>query len=78
MIGGLDDVQVVLDHDDGVAVIDQEIHDPEQFADVVEVEPSRGFIQHVERAARGGFGQLAAELDSLASPPDRVGLGWPS
>ena len=40
----LDDLQVVLDHQDGVAGIGQAVQDMKELADVVEVQSGRRFI----------------------------------
>ena len=47
MIGRLDYVQVVLDHDDGVALLDEFVEHVEELPGVLEVEARRGFIQYV-------------------------------
>ena len=41
-VGPLDDVEVMLDHDDGVTRIDQAVEYLDQDPDVVEVEAGRG------------------------------------
>src|SRR5262245_41679660 len=50
-VGGLDDVEVVLDHDHGVAGVDEAGEDVEELADVVEVEAGGGLVEDVERPA---------------------------
>jgi diacylglycerol O-acyltransferase / wax synthase len=47
-VGGLDDVEVVLDHDDRVALVDQAVQHVEQLADVVEVQPGGRLVEDVE------------------------------
>src|SRR6202035_3170883 len=47
-VGGFDDVEVVLDDDDGVPAVDQPAQHPEQFADVLEMQPGGRLIQHVD------------------------------
>src|SRR6266852_1205895 len=39
VVGGLDDVEVMLDDENGVARVDQTIQHPEEPLDVVEVQP---------------------------------------
>src|SRR6185369_433553 len=50
-VGGLDDVEVVLDHDDRVAVVAQAMQHLEQLLDVVEVQSRRRLVEDVQRAA---------------------------
>ena len=64
-VGGLDDVEVVLDDDDGVARVDQALEDRQQHADVLEMEAGGRFIQDVEGLAGIPFGQFAGQLDTL-------------
>ncbi len=52
-VGGLDDVEVVLDHDHGVAGVDQAVEHFEQLADVLEVEAGGGLVEDVEGLAGG-------------------------
>ena len=61
----LNDIEVVLDDDDGVAVVAEAVQNIEQLLDVVEMEPRGGLVQDVERPAGVAFAELAAELDPL-------------
>ena len=51
---------------------------PQELADVLEVQAGGGLVEDVERVAGGALVQLGASLIRWASPPDRVGAGWPS
>ena len=64
-VGGLDDVEVVLDHQDGVALVDQAGQHAEQLADVLEVQAGRRLVEDVDGAAGRALLQLAGELDAL-------------
>ena len=64
-VGGLDDIQVVFDDDDGVAVIAQPVQDQQQLFDVVEVQAGGGFIEDVQRVAGIALGQFARKLHPL-------------
>ena len=46
-IRGLDDVEIVLDHDHGVAGVDQVVEHLEELADVLEVEAGGGLVEDV-------------------------------
>ena len=65
VVGGFDDLQIVLDDNDGVAGVDQSVEDFEEFADVFEMQAGGGLIQDVEGAAGGAFGEFLGEFDAL-------------
>ena len=65
MIGALDDVELVLDHDDGVALVDQLLQHVEQLPRVLEVEPGGRLVEDVDGAAGAAAGQLLRQLDPL-------------
>ena len=48
MVGAFDDVEVVLDDEEGVAVIDEALEDDEEALDVGEVEASGGLVEDEE------------------------------
>ena len=56
VVGVADDVEIVLDDDDGVAEIGEPVEDFEQLADVVEVEAGGGLVEQVEGASGLAFG----------------------
>ena len=64
-VGALDHVRVVLDHQYGVAAVDQPVQDRQQVPHVGEVQAGGGLVQDVERAPGGRPGQFAGELDAL-------------
>src|SRR3546814_4728904 len=51
-VGGLDDLEVVLDDQHGVALVDQCLQHLQQLLHVVEVEAGGRLVENVERAAR--------------------------
>lgn len=67
MVGGSDDVGVVLDDDDGVAAVEEGAEGGEEFLDVVEVEAGGGLVEDEE----DGFVGLAG-----ASGGTGTGWGW--
>ena len=71
----LHDVEVVLDHDDGVAAVGQPLQDAEQVLDVREVEAGRRLVEDVERAAGRPPRQLGGELDALRLAAGELGRG---
>ena len=64
-VSGLDDIQVVLDHDDGVAVVAQAVQDREQLRDVVKVQAGCGLVENVQRFSGVALGEFARKLDAL-------------
>ena len=64
-VGGLDDVEVVLDDEDRVAAVDQPMEDLEQLLDVGEVEAGRRLVEDVQRPAGRPPRELGRELDAL-------------
>ena len=64
-VGGLDDVEVVLDDDDGVAGVGQAVEHAEEPVDVLEVQAGGRLVEDVERLAGGAAAELLGELDAL-------------
>ena len=50
VVGGADDVGVVLDDEDGVAEIAELFHDADELGGVARVQADGGFVEDVERA----------------------------
>src|SRR5713226_8406086 len=74
-VGLLDDVEVVLDDEYGIAEIDEALQDVEKFSNVVEVQAGSGLVKDVERAAGLALGKLAGELDALGFAAGKSGGG---
>ena len=74
-VGCTDDVRVVLDDNDGVALIDKLAEHIEQDADVLEMQACGGFVEDVERASRVATGKLCGKLHALALSA-RKGIAW--
>ena len=73
------DVEVVLDHDDRVAGVDEPVQLAQQQRDVGGVQPGRRLVEQVERVAAAGPLQLGGELDALRlAAADSSVAGWPS
>ena len=89
-VGGLDDVEVVLDDEEGAAAFDELAEGGEELGDVVEVEAGGGLVEDVEGAAaalwprcrsalrvvmRAGGGEVRGELDALGFAAGERGGG---
>src|SRR5437879_11617232 len=64
-VGLLDDVEVVLDDQHGVAEVDEPLQNVEKFSYVIEVQSCGGLVEDVERAAGLALGEFARQLDAL-------------
>src|SRR5713226_8574475 len=74
-VGLLDDVEMVLDDEHGVAEINEALQNGEQFSNVVEVQAGGGFIENVKRAAGLALGKLAGQLNALGFTAGKSGGG---
>ena len=75
VVGVADDVEVVLDDDDGVAEVGEAVEDFEELADVVEVEAGGGLVEEIEGAAGLALAELAGELHALGFAAGERGGG---
>src|SRR3954471_2841104 len=64
-ISRLDDVQIVFDDHDGIALVAQPMQDVEQLRYVVEMQPGRRLIEDVQRPSGRTLRQLTCELYTL-------------
>ena len=77
-VGGLDDVQVVLDDQHRVARVHQALQHLDELADVVDVQAGGRLVQDVEGLARLlALAARSASFTRCASPPESVVAGWP-
>ena len=75
-IGDLDDIHVVFDDQDGIAVVNQSLQDLDQFMDVSRVQTNRRLIQDIKRPARGDAEALC-QLDALRFAAGKGRAGCP-
>ena len=66
MVGHLDDIEIMLNDDDGVALVDEPLQNIEEDADVLEVQARRGFVEDKDGAPRITFRKLSGEFHTLA------------
>ena len=64
-VGGLHDVEIVLDDDDSIAGIDEFMEHFEQFLHILKVQACGRLIEDIEGAAGGAFGEFLGKLDAL-------------
>src|SRR5690554_1441974 len=66
----------MLDHEDGIAELDEPLKDLEEALDIFKMKPRRRLIEEIERLAGFALCELAAELDALrlATAQRRRGL----
>ena len=77
-IGRFDNVQVVLNDNDSVALFDQRVEHFEQLAHVLEVQPGGGLVEDVERLPVARRLSSLASFTRWASPPESVVACWPT
>src|ERR1700724_836326 len=77
VVGGLNDLEVVLDDDDRVASVSETTQHRKQFLDVVEVEPRRRLIEDVERAPGRAAREFLRQLDALRFATGKCRRGLP-
>jgi hypothetical protein len=65
VIRRLDNVEVVLDDHDRIAVIHELVQDVEQLVSVIEVQPGRWLVEDVKSAAGPAARELLGELHAL-------------
>src|SRR5436305_15276816 len=65
VVGGLDDIEVVLDDEQRAASFNERAEGREQFVDVVEVEARGRLVEDVERARARALREIRGELDAL-------------
>ena len=75
VVGLTDDVEVVLDDDDGIAAIDEATEHLYEDADVLEMETGGGLVEDVEGLAGVFLGELGSELDALTLTARKGGGG---
>jgi len=66
IIGRLDDIQIVFDHNDGIAGIRQTLQHVDQLVHIRNVQPGCRFIENIDRSARGAAGKLGGKLHALS------------
>src|SRR5450432_1189555 len=72
-VRGLDDIEVVLDDDDRVAVVAQPVQHRQQQVDVVEVQARGGLVEDEERTSGVAFRKLEGKLHALRFAPGERG-----
>ena len=71
----LDDVEVVLDDQDGISQIGEAVQDVEEFFYVVEMQAGGGLVENIKCAAGLAFGKFLGELDALGFAAGERGGG---
>lgn len=68
-VGALEDVQVVLDDHDGVALAEQGVERVQELGHVMHVQACGGFVEHEQRVPLTvAPGQESGQLDALGLP----------
>ena len=72
-VGGLDDIEVVLDDDHGVALVAQAVQYFQELRDVMEVQAGGRLVQDVERPAGRALRKLLGQFDALCLATGKSG-----
>ena len=65
----LDDVEIMLDHHDGVALVDKAVEHFEELAHILEMEAGGRLVEDVERLSSGAAREFLGEFDALRLAP---------
>src|SRR5688500_19378524 len=65
VIGAFDHFEIMLDDDDGMALLDQFVKGPEQALDVVKVQAGGGLIENKKRSRLARLGHVRGQLQTL-------------
>ena len=74
-VGGFDDVEIVLDNEEGVAGGAEFEENVEEFGDIVEMQACGRLIENVERLPEGLAAEFGGEFDALRFPTAESGAG---
>jgi hypothetical protein len=77
VVGALDDVQVVFDDQDGVALVHEPLKRPEKDRDILGVEPDGRLVKEVEDPLFPFMDEVIGELDALEFAAGKGGRGLP-
>ena len=66
VVGTLDDIKIVLDHDDGVAFLDETIENAQQDLDILEVQTRGRLVENIDSFTRILLGEFTGQLHALA------------
>ena len=65
VIDGLEDIEIVLNDDDGIAAVNEFLEDTEKNLDVFGVETGGGFVEDVESLSCGFLGEFCRKFHAL-------------
>jgi hypothetical protein len=64
-VGSFNDIEIVLDDDDGVALVAESMQYDQQLLNVMKVQTGGGFIENIEGAASAALGEFPRQFDAL-------------
>src|SRR5262245_50108050 len=73
VVGGLDDVEMMLDHEHAGPAVHESVEDAEQPLHVVQMQARGRLVEDVEHVAAGSGGQLGGDLQALRLPSRQGG-----
>lgn len=66
VVGNLYHIEIMLDDDDGIALVRQFVQYAEQQPYVLEMQACRRLVQDIQRASRVAFGEFGRQFYTLA------------
>ena len=72
MVRLVNDIKVVLNHNDGVALVNEAVKSVHKYPNVVKMKPGGGLVEKVKGLAGAALAQFSSQLNSLGLPPLRV------
>src|SRR6266853_1013649 len=76
-VGGFDDVEVVLDDENGCPAVDQLAERGEELLNVVEVKAGRGFVEDIQDTLVCLGGEMRGKLQALRLAAGKCRRGLP-
>ena len=77
IVAGLDEVEVMLNNDNRIALIGEPLENTDQSVNVVGMKAGGGFVQDIDCFSGAAAGQLGGQLDALRLASRQGGGGLP-
>ena len=68
IISRLDDIEIMFNDNDRISAIDEELQDIHQLVDIRRMQPSRRFVEDIQRAPGTSLGKLCRQFYPLGFP----------
>ena len=65
MVSRFDDIQIVFDHNDSIAGVDQFMQHFQQLADIIKMQSRGGFVENIQSLTRRALGEFLGQFHTL-------------